>query len=231
MPPPIRKKSKDYKIQAKLYPDCTEYDCEAVIEGLKDIFTEWLYIVHDRDQKRYPKRLYRDFKTNWRNYAFRFWTHGRMLSRTGRKCIKPHIHFYGKNNHNVQYSLASVIAHLQIPFRYAQNGDFQYISNWSASMAYAIHLNAPDKFQYSPNDVYTNIDNYVSRYVTNSANDLNRQLYIVMEWIEDSWSRSNHGLTYFELIKKCHSCDFNIQLKKPLLIKDLLYSYRNPDKI
>ena len=44
-----REKDKDRKFLAVLYPDSTEYDCEAVLRNLQGSFVRWAYILHDKD--------------------------------------------------------------------------------------------------------------------------------------------------------------------------------------
>lgn len=47
-----RERELDRKFTAILYPDSTEYECEEVLDRVKNWgYEEWAYILHDRDKK------------------------------------------------------------------------------------------------------------------------------------------------------------------------------------
>lgn len=222
-------KTKDYKFSIKLYPDCVEYLCDDVLENLKGLFSEWCYILHDKDNRSFKNKVVRPLSINFHNYLFQVRTR-RCVKGKGRHTKKSHYHFYGRNNHNNQFSLDTLIRTLSIPYKYAHNGDFEYASNWQACIMYSIHKNAPDKFQYSYRELKSNIPNIFTRYFSNV--DLSRELEIVMQLIEDSYVRQKGlGLTYFDLVRLCNQKGLSIHFKHSLLLKNLLYSYRHPDVI
>lgn len=222
-------KTKDYKFSIKLYPDCVEYDCEEVLENLKGLFSEWCYILHDKDNRSFSKKVVKPLSVNFQNYLFQVRTRYCVRGK-GKHTKKAHYHFYGRNNHNLQISLVTLIRTLSIPYKYAHNRDFEYASNWQSCILYSIHKNAPDKFQYSFRELKTNIPNLHARYLSDI--DISRELDIVMQYIEDSFSRQNgKGLTYFELVRLCNQKGLSIHFKHSVLLKNLLYSYRNPDII
>lgn len=221
-------KTKDYKFSIKLYPDCVEYVCDDVLENLKVLFAEWCYILHDKDNRSFKNKVVKPLSVNFQNYLFQVRTR-RCVKGKGKHTKKAHFHFYGRNNHNNQLSLDSLIRALGIPYKYAHNRDFEYASNWQACILYSLHRNAPDKFQYPRDALKTNIPNIFTRYFSDI--DLNKELEIVMQLIEDSFTRGSKGITYFELVRYCNQKGLSIHLKQGFLLRNLLYSFRNPDVI
>lgn len=61
---------RDRKWELKLYPDATNYDCNAVLVKAQQYFEYWAYILHDKDKDE------------------------------NGDAIKPHYHFYGRNSQN-----------------------------------------------------------------------------------------------------------------------------------
>lgn len=224
----VKAKEKDYKFSIKLYPDCTEYNCDDVLDNLKPLFAEWVWVLHDKDQRVYPLSLVKPLSENWKNFIFQIRTSD-VRRGIGGHLKKPHIHFYGCNNHNKQFSLGSLIRSLQIPYKYSINHDFEYATNWVACVLYSIHRNAPDKYQYPFSAIHTNINNIEQRYFYHNV--LADQLDIVCQIIEDAYCKKCWELTYFQLVRLLNNRGMTIHLIKPLLVKDLLYSYRHPDII
>lgn len=224
-------KTRDYKFEAKLYLDTTDYDYIEVIEKLKCVFSCWAYILHDKDTRWYRISEHPSLNRHLNNpyVIFRLVRHSRVV-KGRRNLLKKHIHFYGKNNSNRQFSLPALIRYLEIPYKFSQNGDFRFVSSWDSAMAYSIHFNAPDKYQYSVLEVKTNIRGFASKYLRYKR-DLHDELNSVYSFIAKEYMRKKRPPSYWELVRWCNDEELSIHIQKPLLIKDVLYSFKNPDKI
>lgn len=221
-------KQKDYKFQAKLYPDTCDYDCDVVLSKLIDLFSEWAYILHDKDVRHFHKP---SVLPDLRNPFTSFRLYGRVpMRRRTHNVIKPHIHFYGKNNHNRQFSLSALVKYLEIPYKFSQNGDFQYVTSWDACMAYTVHYNAPEKYQYSVLEVKTNIRGFASKYLR-FHHDSRDELNSVIEYIRKYSFKFHHPPAFYELATWCNNEGFSIHLSKTYLLIQYLQSYKSPDRL
>jgi hypothetical protein len=104
-----------------LYPDSESYDCEILLSTIRSKFTDWAYILHDKDTDE----------------------NGELK--------KPHIHWVGRATPRC---LSVVSNFLGLP-----ENDIEVVKNFDNMVMYLIHLNDIDKFQYSPDDVETNLPN------------------------------------------------------------------------
>lgn len=104
-----------------LYPDSESYDCEHLLSIIRTKFTDWAYILHDKD-----------------------------VDENG-ELKKPHIHWVGRATPRC---LSVVSNFLGLP-----ENDIEVVKNFDNMVMYLIHLNDIDKFQYSPDDVETNLPN------------------------------------------------------------------------
>lgn len=104
-----------------LYPDSESYDCETLLSTIRSKFTDWAYILHDKD-----------------------------VDENG-ELKKPHIHWVGRATPRC---LSVVSNFLGLP-----ENDIEVVKNFDNMVMYLIHLNDIDKFQYSPDDVETNLPN------------------------------------------------------------------------
>lgn len=225
----VRKKDKDYKFEFKLYPDCVEYDCDEVIDKLKALFADYAYILHDHDERTFSRNnvpLLSD------NKARHLWVLFTCKVRRGAKghLLKPHYHFYGKNNHNRQFSLDSIVRYLEVPYKYAHNGDFRFVDTWEGAMRYTIHNNAPDKYQYSPGQVFTNIRDWYKKYIVEKL-DSSEQFRKIVTLIEEQTKKYGRPPTYFEVMVLCNELGLTLHIAKDNMIRNLLYSYRHPEVI
>lgn len=224
-------KTKDYKFEVKLYPVSDDYDSDIVIEKLKSVFSRWAYITHDKDLRRYKISEHPSLSRRLDNPFVQFkLCRVKRLVKGRRNLLKKHIHFYGANNHNRQFSISALVRFLEIPYKYSQNGDIRFVGSWDDAMSYTIHYNAPDKYQYSVLEVKTNIRNFASRYIRYRS-DLRGDLSDVYTYIRKQTYRLGHPPTYCDLVEWCNIEGLTIHIQKPLLIKDVLYSFKNPDKI
>lgn len=104
-----------------VYPDSESYVAAEVLATVTEYFTQWCYILHDRDvnDDGTPK--------------------------------KSHYHVYGKFDtprtpQTVANALGVGVASLRT------------VSSWRAAVRYAVHLDHPDKYQYSVDDVSANFE-------------------------------------------------------------------------
>lgn len=104
-----------------LYPDSESYDCETLLSTIRSKFTDWAYILHDKD-----------------------------IDENG-VLKKPHFHWVGRATPRC---LSVVSNFLGLP-----ENDIEVVKNFDNMVMYLIHLNDIDKFQYSPDDVETNLPN------------------------------------------------------------------------
>ena len=104
-----------------LYPDSESYDCEQLLSIIRSKFTDWAYILHDKDVD----------------------DNGELK--------KPHFHWVGRATPRC---LSVVSNFLGLP-----ENDIEIVKNFDNMIQYLIHLNDIDKFQYSPDDVETNLPN------------------------------------------------------------------------
>lgn len=90
---------RSYHFVAMLYPDSESYDCNEVLENLPKAFSEYAYILHDRD-----------------------------LNDDG-TIKKPHYHVYGKRSQSTISSVAKAlgIAPNYIQFCKSRRGDLRYL--------------------------------------------------------------------------------------------------------
>lgn len=74
--------------------------------------------------------------------------------------IKPHYHFYGRFQN--PHTLSSV--HKQLSDFNISEQQIDVVNNFRGAIRYLIHTNNPDKYQYSPFDVVSNIENITYYY-------------------------------------------------------------------
>lgn len=104
-----------------VYPDSESYVAAEVLATVTEYFTQWCYILHDRDvnDDGTPK--------------------------------KAHYHVYGK--FDTPRTLQTVANALGVGV-----ASLRTVSSWRAAVRYAVHLDHPDKYQYSVDDVSANFE-------------------------------------------------------------------------
>lgn len=208
--PNINKKN-DYKFSIKLYPDCIDYDCKLVLVKLCTFFSDWLWVVHDRDIE-LPSDI---------DLYFGCGTFQNTLP-SSVQYKKTHIHFYGRNNHNCKTSLDSLIKYLGIPYKYSQNRDFEYCSSFESCVLYSIHRNAPSKHQYDISDIHTNIYDIESFFRKSPSLDL--QTNAIIQYLDNAY-QNGEIISFLDLCKYCSLNHFNIHITKSYFLTQLLRSY------
>lgn len=208
---------KDYKFSIKLYPDCTEYDAFACVRKLESFFEQYAWIIHDSDKKSYSVKYLRRVCVNRIGGAFR------KNTRIYNPYLKPHIHFYGKNNCHCRITVAQIIKYLEIPYHYAERpNEFAPASDWLACMFYTVHRNAPDKFQYDVEKVKTNVPRFAQRLCdTPMLDDLKILYELLDEYFEKGEMIHDYELPRLLALRGC-----TIQLARWSMVKDISHSYQ-----
>lgn len=185
---------RDYKFSIKLYPDCKEYNYIECIRKLKEYFEFYAYITHDKDTRKFARVYLRKIE-NVRGMSGAF----QPCERKFQRFVKPHIHFYGRNNVHCKIAVRQIIQYLEIPYHYATRpNEFTTATDWLACLFYTVHRNAPDKYQYPVTDVITNIPNFEKKLRDpDSFKDDLKILYEVLE----QYSEKGQELPYYELVR------------------------------
>lgn len=111
-----------------LYPDAENYNCDYVLETIRNYFDKWAYVLHDKD----------------------------VLPETG-ELKKPHYHWVGSLLNPVQISTIInrlEVPSQSVEFIRKKGGK----DNWKGAVKYLVHDASPDKYQYNPDEVITNFD-------------------------------------------------------------------------
>jgi hypothetical protein len=106
---------------------------------------------------------------------------------------KAHIHFLGKLSDPIEPSL--VCKDLSLPVNAIAN-----VKSWKAACRYLIHLDSPDKFQYSPDDVVTSFP--ILAFFSLPDEDQARR---IIEYISQSGCTKVSDLTLWALNNGCYS--------------------------
>lgn len=134
-----RELQEDYKFIAVLYPDSTSYNCEERLAILQYSWLEFAYILHDKDS------MTINDVDNW----YQDHSDGECPFNAGDH-KKNHIHVVVKSSYPIKLGRAAEV--LGIP-----SNDVQRCKDYKKSLRYLIHLSEPGKFQYSIDEVITNI--------------------------------------------------------------------------
>lgn len=104
-----------------IYPDSESYVADDVLDKVTEYFTQWCYILHDRD-----------------------------VNDDG-SAKKSHYHVYGKlDTPRTPQSVANALG--------VGVASLRTVSSWRAAVRYAVHLDHPDKYQYSVDGVSANFN-------------------------------------------------------------------------
>ena len=111
-----------------LYPDAENYNCDDVLETIRNYFDKWAYVLHDKD----------------------------VLPETGEQ-KKPHYHWVGSLAYPVEISTVIRRLDIPGNYVEAirkKSGK----TNWKGAVRYLVHDADPDKYQYLVKDVVSNFD-------------------------------------------------------------------------
>lgn len=111
-----------------LYPDAENYDCDHVLEVVKNYFDDWAFILHDKD----------------------------VIEETGEQ-KKAHYHWVGSLANPVLISTVVnrlEVPPQSVEF-VKKNGNKV---NWKGAVRYLVHDVNPEKYQYDVNEVISNFD-------------------------------------------------------------------------
>lgn len=210
---------RDYKFSIKLYPDSTEYNCWLCVEKLKGFFEQWAYITHDMDKRVHEKRFLR-------RRPIESLGRGVLHDNTRRftPYLKPHVHFYGKNNVHCRITVSQIVRFLEIPYHYAERpNEFSPSTDWLACLFYTVHRNAPEKYQYPVEKVSTNIPNFRKKILESPtmADDL-KTLYEIL----NQFAESGEELPYYELVRIMTVRGCNLQFTRPSMVEKISYSFQ-----
>lgn len=133
-----REKEQDRKFECIIYPDSTEYDAQILLNRLSSFWDDFYYILHDCD-------FYTDVEIDtWK------------IDHPGEPCPyevgeikKPHYHVIGYLNN------PTILGTAAVKFGVPSN-QVQCVRNLKKSIQYLIHLNNPEKFQYSSDAIVSN---------------------------------------------------------------------------
>lgn len=116
------------KFCGRLYPDAQNYDCDHVLEVIKNYFDKWAFILHDKDVHEESGEL-----------------------------KKAHYHWIGSLENPVQISTVInrlEVPPQDVEF-VKKKGDKV---NWKGVVRYLVHDVNPEKYQYDANEVISNFD-------------------------------------------------------------------------
>lgn len=132
------KKASIQQFNMLLYADDSKYIATDILDRIKndEHIVSYAYILHDKD--------FYDVDT--------FDIHGKLLGKQGEH-KKNHYHVCVSLNNKTPIS--DIALWLGVPQRFIQK-----TKDFKGSILYLTHKNAPDKHQYSVNDVITNISEY-----------------------------------------------------------------------
>lgn len=111
-----------------LYPDAENYDCDHVLDVLKNYFDDWAFILHDKD----------------------------VIEDSG-ELKKAHYHWVGslKNPVLISTVINRLEVPPQAVEYVKKTGDKV---NWKGAVRYLVHNVHPEKYQYDVQDVISNFD-------------------------------------------------------------------------
>lgn len=137
----VKKYSEEETLQKKIwwaviYPDATNYDCMQVIDNLQKKFPQYAIAFHNHD-------VFTADDTD-------------DESKIGLP-KKDHFHILWIDDKTISRGRSANI--LGIPSNYIKTVD-----NKTKALQYLFHKNNPEKYQYNPNEVVTNIPDFVKRY-------------------------------------------------------------------
>ena len=121
----------------ELYPDSQSYDCELLLNRLSYYWEKFYYILHDKDV--YTEGDYDKFLSN--NKYEPDWVIGQLK--------KPHYHVIGYSSSPCMLGRAA--KKFGVP-----SNSVQKVEKFKEAVQYLIHINHPNKYQYSPEEIITN---------------------------------------------------------------------------
>lgn len=214
-------KTRRYQWEFKLYPDSTDYNIKEVIELLKLYFSQWAWILHDKDLLELNHERLRVCSLDQVRITGAF-----------RKCVrkrhiplaKPHVHFYGRNGSHCNISKQQIVKYLHLPYSYNHRpNDIKPISDWEACLEYTVHRNAPEKYQYDIKRVKTNVRGFAEIIAQkHTMNDDLKTLYAMLEEAK----RKNEIIPYYELVRKLTLKGCTIQFYRSRMVKDISESFQ-----
>lgn len=156
------------KFIAQVYTASESYDPQRVINGLKFYWpegTEWFYIIHDSDS----------------------WTEDDVIDyQIKQKEEPPFVAGEVKKEHihiviNLPYpiTLGNAANKLGIPSQYVQD-----CLSVKSSVQYLIHLNNPNKFQYTLDKIVTNVDNKRLEKLMKKEVEAQEKAVLLLDYIE-----------------------------------------------
>lgn len=210
---------RDYKFSIKLYPDCKEYNYLECIRKLKEYFEFYAYIIHDRDTRKHARVYLRKIDRNVLSTGDL-----KKCERRYQKYLKPHIHFYGRNNVHCKIAVHQIIQYLEIPYHYATRpNEFTTATDWLACLFYTVHRNAPDKYQYPITDVITNIPNFDKKLKDpDSFRDDLKVLYDTLAWYE----ARGEELPYYKLVEELSRRNCSASFIRSHMVQQVSASYQ-----
>lgn len=132
-----RELEQDYKFQAILYPDATDYNCEIAVNRLRYYWPHAIWILHDKDC--YSPTEVEEWKALHQSDDCHF-KEGEIK--------KKHYHVVAWTDHSPILLGTAASQKFDIPSNYVQR-----VKNLRKAIQYLIHKNNPDKFQYDVSEL------------------------------------------------------------------------------
>lgn len=139
-----REKIKSKIFSSVLYEDSTSYNYEEILKNIKANSVQYAYIVHDKDE------------VTLNDLEEQEGIEEVQLKYVGEK-KKKHTHVVWIVDNSIQLGLAANI--MGIPSNYVKK-----VKNKVGALQYLIHKNNPEKYQYEPECIVTNIENFRKKY-------------------------------------------------------------------
>lgn len=150
-----RELKKSRKFVSELYIETTSYDIGKVIDNVVNKFPVYAYCLHDKDTYTVNDT---DDESKIGQYK------------------KDHIHVVMETSSPMQ--LGYVAKLLEVPSNFVQICD-----NKIGAYQYLVHKHNPEKYQYNPSEVVTNIENFQKKYLTD--NDGAMKAKIIIDHIQE----------------------------------------------
>lgn len=216
---------RDYKFSIKLYPDSRDYDAKKCIASLQEYFEEYAWIIHDKDKRVYERNHLRTLTVS-RFYSV-FLKKSGVFSRQLRRFnpyLKPHYHFYGRNNCHCKISAQQIVRYLGLPYEYTDRpNDIAPASDWLACLYYTVHRNAPDKYQYDVSEVHTNIPRFVEKI--SFSRSMHEDLKILYDILDEA-ETMGVPVPYYELVRKMTLRNCTLQFSRPSMVEKISISFQ-----
>ena len=136
-----------------LYPDSKDYNCDDVLNKLIQFIGKYdgtyAYILHDKDYMN--ENIYDDL--------------GRLSYKIG-ETKKPHYHFVGILPY-YKY-INDICCYVGIEDRWLEKVKPKKLPN---ALLYLTHIKYPEKYQYSPSDITTDIKSYINQLYIDYKNN------------------------------------------------------------